>query len=172
MGHKPMTLDVDLDIQKGRMQDVKLKVCYLKLNASCRTSPLRYIYTERKRFFSLSLLNVHIKLDFLWTHLEAMSLSLSRQYKRTLTITLLVGQLHLRSKIPTGLSAIMVHCTFGKIPLRVCYSNLTNLYHFKFQITALLFCSWQAQILMSSRQMFSAKHCGARDSGGMTSMTS
>ena len=100
MGHKPMTLDVDLDIQKGRMQDVKLKVCYLKLNASCRTSPLRYIYTERKRFFlwSLSLLNVNIKLDFLWTHLEAMSLSLSRQYKRTLTITLLVGQLHLRVK--------------------------------------------------------------------------
>ena len=31
MGHKPMTLDVDLDIEKGRMQDVKLKVCYLKL---------------------------------------------------------------------------------------------------------------------------------------------
>ena len=45
MGHKPMTLDVDLHIQKGRMQDVKLKVCHLKLHTSCRTS----IYTGRKQ---------------------------------------------------------------------------------------------------------------------------
>ena len=39
----------------------------------------------KAKFFSssLSLLNVNIKLDFLWTHLEAMSLS--RQYKRALT---------------------------------------------------------------------------------------
>ena len=39
----------------------------------------------KAKFFpsSLSLLNVNIKLDFLWTHLEVMSLS--HQYKRTLT---------------------------------------------------------------------------------------
>ena len=33
----------------------------------------------------LSLLNVNIKLDSLWTHLEAMSLSVLSQYKRTVT---------------------------------------------------------------------------------------
>ena len=58
---------------------------------------LRLIYTEgkrtRKRIFSfdpLSLLNVDIKLDSVWTHLEVMSLShsLSRQYKLTLTKSL------------------------------------------------------------------------------------
>ena len=38
-----MTLDVDLNIQKGRMQDVKLKVCYLKRYAWRRASPLRFI---------------------------------------------------------------------------------------------------------------------------------
>ena len=44
--------------------------------------------SERKRDFflwSLSLLSVNIKLESLWTHLEAISLSLSPQYKRTLT---------------------------------------------------------------------------------------
>ena len=49
---------------------------------------LKFIYTERKRFFlrSLSLLSVNIKLDSLWTHLEVISLSLLRQYKRILTV--------------------------------------------------------------------------------------
>ena len=58
---------------------------------------LRFIYTQRKRtrkqIFSFdisSLLNVSIKLDSVWTHLEVMSLSpsLSRQYKPTLTKSL------------------------------------------------------------------------------------
>ena len=51
---------------------------------------LKIIYTDgkRKRLISLilSLLNVNIKLDSLRTHLEAMSLSLSLQYKRTLNL--------------------------------------------------------------------------------------
>ena len=49
---------------------------------------LRFIHTERKRrriFFPLSLLNVNIKFCSLRTHLEVMSLSL--QYKRTLSFT-------------------------------------------------------------------------------------
>ena len=52
--------------------------------------PLKLIYTDlkriRKRFFlwSLSLVNVNIELDSLWTHLEVTWLSLSSQHKRRL----------------------------------------------------------------------------------------
>ena len=53
------------------------------------TKRLRYyfVFTEWKGIFlwSLSLLNVNIKLDSIWTNLERMSLSLSLYYKRTLT---------------------------------------------------------------------------------------
>ena len=71
-----MTLDVDLHIQKGRMQDVNLKVRYLKLHTSCRT----FIYTRQNKhgsefLRSLSLLNVNIKFYSL-CNLEVMSLSL------------------------------------------------------------------------------------------------
>ena len=49
-----------------------------------------YLHWAKANVFlwSLSVLNVHIKLDSLWTHLEAMlySLLLSPQYKRTLLV--------------------------------------------------------------------------------------
>ena len=50
-------------------------------------SQIRFIYTEQKAnlyLWSLSLYNVNTKLDSLWTHLEA--ISLSRQYKWTHTV--------------------------------------------------------------------------------------
>ena len=52
---------------------------------SCKTKDLvlRFIYTEWKRISSLIFVNVNIKLDSLWSHLEAMPLS--HQYKYTLT---------------------------------------------------------------------------------------
>ena len=44
---------------------------------------LSFIYTERKRIFPDIFVALNIKLDSLWTHLEAMPLSLSYQCKQT-----------------------------------------------------------------------------------------
>ena len=65
---------------------------YLRHNVVCcivsNVHDLRLIYTERKRIFFFDLCRCSMwtfKLNFLWTHLEMMSLL--QQYKRSLTLS-------------------------------------------------------------------------------------
>ena len=63
----------------------------------------------------LSLLNVNIKFDSLWTHLEAMSLSLSRQYKGTLTLRKTNSDLlllNMQSKLTVF--KVKIHCQYKR----------------------------------------------------------
>ena len=72
------------------MNDTSLSPCHAEVHITyiALQSPLRFPYAAQKRslyFHNLSLINVNIKFDSIWTHLEAMSLTLSllAQYKQT-----------------------------------------------------------------------------------------